>query len=229
MSRLLQQPAPSSRPSSDAPAVPRGRPQPSGLPQRALAGFATTMNELFGPRETAAFGILMYHRVTDTIPGVAEPTWNVSPARFEQQLAGLLQRGFEAWPLRELLAQHREGRPIPRKAFAITFDDAYENVYLHAFPILRQLELPATVFLATAYLDSPDPFPSDGPRLRPGGRAVGLGDCRAGRCATEGSGLQLAAGNAGVWRVQFVDGVGHGGGDAAAAARGLFSAEDGAV
>jgi peptidoglycan/xylan/chitin deacetylase (PgdA/CDA1 family) len=55
----------------------------------------------------------------------------------------------------------RDARPIPRNVFAITFDDAYENVYLNAFPILRQLELPATIFLATAYLDSPDPFPSD--------------------------------------------------------------------
>jgi len=55
----------------------------------------------------------------------------------------------------------QENRPIPRKVFVITFDDAYENVYLNAFPILRQLELPATVFLATAYLDSPDPFPND--------------------------------------------------------------------
>ncbi|MEX2175330.1 MAG: polysaccharide deacetylase family protein [Pirellulaceae bacterium] len=142
-------------------AVPRGRPRRIGLPQRALAGFATTLSELCGPRETEAFGILMYHRICEPIAGRAQPTWNVSPARFEQQLEGLLRRGFEAWPLREVLAHRRDGRPIPRKAFVITFDDVYENVYLNAYPVLRRLELPATLFLATAYLDSTRPFPSD--------------------------------------------------------------------
>jgi peptidoglycan/xylan/chitin deacetylase (PgdA/CDA1 family) len=131
------------------------------MPQRALGGVATTISEVLGPRETSAFGILTYHRVTDPIPGRAPPTWNVPPARFEQQLEGLLSRGFEAWPLREVISHVREGRPIPRKVFVITFDDAYENIYLNAFPILRQLELPATVFLATACLDSPNPLPSD--------------------------------------------------------------------
>ncbi len=162
MSRLLDDPSPpAGRQPDRAPDVPHGKPRRVGLPQRALAGFATTMSELFGPRETAGFGILMYHRITDPIPGFAPPTWNVPPDRFEQQLEGLLARGFEAWPLREVLAHAREERPIPRNVFVITFDDAYENVYLNAFPILRRLELPATVFLATDYLDSPDPFPSD--------------------------------------------------------------------
>jgi peptidoglycan/xylan/chitin deacetylase (PgdA/CDA1 family) len=144
-----------------APVVPRGKPRQIGLPQRALAGFATTMSELMGPRQTDSFGILMYHRVADPVAGLPRPTWNVPPERFAQQLEGLLVRGYEAWPLREVLAHRREGRPVPPNAFVITFDDGYENVYLHAFPILRQLELPATVFLATAYLDSREPFPSD--------------------------------------------------------------------
>jgi peptidoglycan/xylan/chitin deacetylase (PgdA/CDA1 family) len=144
-----------------APPIPRGRPRRIGLPQRALAGFATTMSELLGPRETTGFGILMYHRIVEPIPGCDKPTWNVPPSLFEQQLEGLIRRGFECWPLREVLSHVREGEPIPRNVFVITFDDAYENVYLNAYPILCQLELPATIFLATAYLDSPNPFPSD--------------------------------------------------------------------
>ena len=41
----------------------------------------------------------------------------------------------------------------------MTFDDAYENVYTHAWPMLG-LAAPATVFVATAYLDGDGPFPS---------------------------------------------------------------------
>jgi peptidoglycan/xylan/chitin deacetylase (PgdA/CDA1 family) len=43
----------------------------------------------------------------------------------------------------------------------VTFDDGYANVLTTAYPILTRLSIPATVFLATAYLDSKRPFPSD--------------------------------------------------------------------
>jgi peptidoglycan/xylan/chitin deacetylase (PgdA/CDA1 family) len=113
------------------------------------------------PRHRAAFGILMYHRVTDRVPGASEPTWNVPPARFRQQLAGLLARGYEAWPLRRVLDEHEAGREVPRNVFVVTFDDGYENNLTEAYPILRELNVPATIFLATAYLDATEPFPSD--------------------------------------------------------------------
>ena len=50
---------------------------------------------------------------------------------------------------------------IPPKTFVVTFDDGFENVYQHAWPILRGLGIPATIFLATQYLDAPEPFPFD--------------------------------------------------------------------
>ena len=106
------------------------------------------------------FGVLMYHRIARPGRGPA-PTWCVSPARFRAQLRGLHRRGYRALPLRQLLTRSAAGRPIPPRTFAVTFDDGYENVYAHAWPVLRDLGAPATVFLATAYLDSPGPFPFD--------------------------------------------------------------------
>jgi peptidoglycan/xylan/chitin deacetylase (PgdA/CDA1 family) len=103
----------------------------------------------------------MYHRVVPPPPGLAEPTYNVPPDRFDIQLQGLLRRGFEPWPLRKMLEFHGAGKPIPQKAFAVTFDDGFDNVYQCAWPILERLGVPATVFLATAFLDSRDPFPMD--------------------------------------------------------------------
>jgi hypothetical protein len=53
------------------------------------------------------------------------------------------------------------GREIPNNVFVVTFDDGYANNYLHALPILEQLRVPATIFLATGFLDSGEPFPFD--------------------------------------------------------------------
>src|SRR5262249_14325564 len=108
------------------------------------------------PLVRAGMGILMYHRVAP-LPdgkGVRAPTWNVTPSRLREQLSGLLDRGYRPWPLRQALAHSRQGLPLPSTAFVVTFDDGYESVYRHAWPILRALRIPATVFLATAYLDS---------------------------------------------------------------------------
>jgi peptidoglycan/xylan/chitin deacetylase (PgdA/CDA1 family) len=99
--------------------------------------------------------------VTDIFPGIPEPTWNVTPRRFEEQLKGLLDRGFEAWPLRKVLEFRQAAKPIPRSAFVVTFDDGYECVHSQAWPILKRLSVPATIFLATAYLDTAEPFPCD--------------------------------------------------------------------
>lgn len=94
----------------------------------------------------------MYHRVIDPVEGVSTPTWNVTPSRLEAQLCYLLQRGYEAWRLNDLVDYWRSGLPIPRRAFAVTFDDGYRCVLTQALPILRRLQVPATIFVATGLL-----------------------------------------------------------------------------
>ncbi len=127
----------------------------------ALARVAGGLHAVLGDRKPEAFGILMYHRVAEHHAGAAAPTINVTPQRLREQLSGLLARGFEAWPLERLLAANAGDAEIPAKVFAITFDDGFENNLTEALPILSELNLPATIFLATAFLDSPAPFPND--------------------------------------------------------------------
>lgn len=122
---------------------------------------ASTLQRLLGNRCADGFGILMYHRVCDPVRGVAPPTWNVTPRQLHRQLSGLLARGFEAWPLAQLIEARRNLRVIPSQVFAVTFDDGYRNNLTQALPVLRELNVPATIFLATKYLDSPKPFPCD--------------------------------------------------------------------
>jgi peptidoglycan/xylan/chitin deacetylase (PgdA/CDA1 family) len=107
------------------------------------------------------FGILMYHRVAPAVAGVARPTWNVPPERFRRQLTGLLARGYQAWPLHRVLQHRAAGKPIPRRTFVVTFDDGYGCIYRNAWPILRELAIPATIFLVTSYLDAEGPMSCD--------------------------------------------------------------------
>jgi peptidoglycan/xylan/chitin deacetylase (PgdA/CDA1 family) len=141
--------------------VPRGRQRRVGLKERVGLMVAAGLNDLFGPLESRAFGILMYHRVVEPPRGVPRPTWNVPPKLFEAQLSGLLARGWQPWPLSQIVECHLRELPIPRKTFVVTFDDGYANNCTQALPILSRLGVPATVFLATAYLDSEEPFPND--------------------------------------------------------------------
>jgi len=106
-------------------------------------------------------GVLMYHRVTERVSGVAPPTCNVTPTSLHHQLSGLLARGFQPWPLSKLVQCSERGEAVPSKTFAVTFDDGYENNFLNALPILHELKTPATIFLPTAFLDTTSPFPFD--------------------------------------------------------------------
>lgn len=127
----------------------------------AAAWSAALLGESAYARGGRQFGILMYHRVTDLVPGQPEPTWNVTPARFREQLTGLLQRGFQAWPLRKVLEYRRRHWLLPPRVFVVTFDDGYANNLTQALPILAELKVPATFFLATAFLGKSEPFPFD--------------------------------------------------------------------
>ncbi len=127
-----------------------------------LVGWLSLPLRAFGSRAPAdSFGILMYHRVCPAPSHRFPPTYSVRPEKFEAQLRSLIEKGYTAWPLSKLVAARQERQSIPEKVFAVTFDDGYENNYTHALPILQKLNIPATIFLATAYLDSNQPFPFD--------------------------------------------------------------------
>ncbi len=118
-----------------------------------------------GRRSTGSVGVLMYHRTASVPRRIPAPTFNVTPERLRGQLSGLLKRGYRAWPLRDVIAALDAGRCIPPKVFVVTFDDGHASNYTEAWPVLTDLKVPATIFVATAYLDSPAPFPFDDWRL----------------------------------------------------------------
>jgi peptidoglycan/xylan/chitin deacetylase (PgdA/CDA1 family) len=87
-----------------------------------------------------------------------EPTW-CFPAPSGAGRSGLqrqcafLARSANVVPLDDALRALDEGRPLPPRAVALTFDDGYRDQLELAVPILEGLGLPATFFLVPGLLD----------------------------------------------------------------------------
>ena len=88
--------------------------------------------------------VLCWHNV--------EPTWcfpappGAGIAGFTRQVRALA-RFANPVPLGPALEALTEGRPLPPRAVALTFDDGYRDNLTHALPILERYRVPATVFL----------------------------------------------------------------------------------
>jgi peptidoglycan/xylan/chitin deacetylase (PgdA/CDA1 family) len=96
----------------------------------------------------ASLVVVTYHRVLDAPdPMLSEPDIGA----FRDQLT-FLARHMRILPLRDALGLLASGS-LPRRAVSITFDDGYANNYSCALPVLRSMGVPATVFVATGYLD----------------------------------------------------------------------------
>jgi peptidoglycan/xylan/chitin deacetylase (PgdA/CDA1 family) len=93
--------------------------------------------------------ILIYHRVIPE-PDPLFPE-QVCARQFDSQLA-VLDRWFTVLPLREAIVKLRDGA-LPVRAACVTFDDGYADNVSVALPILRRRRVPATFFLATAFID----------------------------------------------------------------------------
>lgn len=108
--------------------------------------------------------ILAYHRVLESI----EPAGftfdldliSASAERFHEQMS-LLRKRFHPMRFDEVLACLDAGRPLPRRAVLITFDDGYDDNYRIAYPILRDLGLSAMFFVSTGHIDSGAPYAYD--------------------------------------------------------------------
>lgn len=109
-------------------------------------GFHQASIELYTDRVT----VIAYHHIDDRITGDV----TISTERFRGQLADLLQRGYHFITLQQFHA-FLAGADVPPNAVLVTFDDGYRSFYTNAYPVLKELGIPAVNFVITKDLDHP--------------------------------------------------------------------------
>lgn len=83
----------------------------------------------------------LYHATYAQVPdALASGLHNVAPAQLRLQLRWLREH-FDVVPLDDLLDDYAPGKA------AVTFDDGYMCVFDETLPLLRELDIPATVFV----------------------------------------------------------------------------------
>ena len=110
---------------------------------------ATTAAELAAslPSYEGAVLPLVYHGVGSDTDG--EGDYALSPEQFGEHLAALRAAGMSFVTGEEVAAAFEGGRPLPRNAVLLTFDDGRSDALLWATPLLEQAEATATMFVIT--------------------------------------------------------------------------------
>lgn len=101
-------------------------------------------------QDTVSVPILLYHNIADYIPGEPyDASLNIPAFTFERHMKAVLNAGYTPITYEMYYRYETEGVPLPEKPILITFDDGYLSNYLYAYPILKKLNIKATIFVIT--------------------------------------------------------------------------------
>ena len=100
--------------------------------------------------------ILSYHRVVKDFAAEKDRSLyqlNISQATFRSHLE-VLQQTHDVVSIDDALSVIDGSRSAKRDVAVITFDDGYRDVYTYAFPVLRDMRMPAIVYVPSAFVGS---------------------------------------------------------------------------
>ncbi len=93
--------------------------------------------------------IFMYHRFGEE----KYPSTSIKLEQFEAHLKELKNGNYRVMALPKIIKALKNGENLPDKTIALTIDDAYLSVYREAWPRLKKIGFPFTIFVATDPVD----------------------------------------------------------------------------
>ena len=95
--------------------------------------------------------ILLYHNFVTTVPDSDPDNFNYinTPQSFEENIKTFLENGYTIISMKELALADNGKMELPSKPIVITFDDGYYSNYEYIYPILKQYNVKASIFIVT--------------------------------------------------------------------------------
>lgn len=78
----------------------------------------------------------------------------ISSEKFREHLQTLKDKGYTTLTMKQVEDYLINHESIPAKSVLLTFDDGYEDNYTNMFPILKEFNMNAVIFVIPSYLDS---------------------------------------------------------------------------
>lgn len=103
--------------------------------------------------EDVGIPVLYYHSVLPDSEVTTRNEVTISPENLKTQLQLVKDLGYTTITMSELNDYIINNKEIPKKSILITFDDGYADNYVHAFPILKELDMKATIFVISSGID----------------------------------------------------------------------------
>lgn len=117
---------------------------------------ASGVDGLFRHLNSNKLLVVMYHGVT--LNAYNPPVWTQLPVdKFRRQL-GFLKNHYSIVSQEQVLDALDGKIILPPNAALITFDDGYKNNFNVTFPVLQEMQIPATIFLTVDRIGSDNPL-----------------------------------------------------------------------
>lgn len=115
----------------------------------------TPLPEVLGKsRSLQHITVLAYHKIGE-LPGDDYPfdpeLISATPEEFDREVR-YVKRHYDPLTLKQLLAGMKTPSELPARPALITFDDGYQDNFLHAYPILKREKVSALIFLTTGLI-----------------------------------------------------------------------------
>ena len=119
-------------------------------PAKTTAQATTNKTTNATAKSDARVTVLGYHDFSSTKDATE---MLISTAKFRRQMQAIKDLGLNVISLEDFTAWKRGEKTIGDRSVLITIDDGWKSIYTDAFPILKEMGFPFTIFLYTNYIN----------------------------------------------------------------------------
>ncbi len=105
--------------------------------------------------------VLYYHKIDFPKKNAVYKGLYVTPKQFKRQMALLKILGYSAIKPEDLISFIKGHKLSVKKPVLITFDDGYENNFINAYPILKNLGFTSLIFISTGFIGKKKSVPDE--------------------------------------------------------------------